>query len=217
MIRAGSAVAIETSDVGVVIDDVTLLRPVSLSVGPAQALIVRGHNGAGKSTFLSVLVGSRAPTSGIATVGGRKPSKRDRTFRRKVAAMIGLPPMAPDLTIGDHVRLVAATWFDDPAQAEAVAEDVLGSLGLSALVHRFPHELSTGQLQVAGLSLVLARPFDVLLLDEPEQRLDPDRLRTVGEVLARRRDEGACLVVATHSTALAEQLGDRTLDLGADR
>ena len=207
---------IDLHNVGVVNDTVTLLAPVTVSVGPGEALVVRGENGAGKSTLLRVLAGMRTPSTGTARVAGESVVDRDRGFRRRVAAMIGLPPMAPDLTVRDHVAMVATTWVDrerDGAEVgpAEVADGVLEELGLTALAMRFPHELSSGQTQLFGLALVLARPFDVLVLDEPEQRLDPDRVETVAKVLNARREAGATLVVATHSQVLADALDGGTL------
>lgn len=127
--------------------------------------------------------------------------------------MIGLPPMAPDLTVGDHVLLVATTWLDDPRAVAGLADGVIEELGLTALRARFVHELSSGQTQLFGIALVLARPFDVLILDEPEQRLDPEHVESVIRVLQKRRDSGATLVIATHSVVLADSLADQTLRL----
>ncbi len=204
---------IEVCEVGVVADGATLLAPVSAVAEVGEALIVRGSNGTGKSTLLRVLAGARPPSSGSVRIGGEAVVERDRGFRRRVAAMIGLPPMAPDLTVRDHVLLVASTWLEDPRAAEVLAGGVLAELGLDALGERFPHELSSGQTQLFGLALVLARPFEVLILDEPEQRLDPERLACVVRVLQARRDAGATLVVATHSEVLADALADRTVRL----
>ncbi|WP_144765223.1 ABC transporter ATP-binding protein [Curtobacterium sp. 9128] len=198
-------------------DDVTLLPATTITCDAGEALVVRGHNGAGKSTLLRVLAGLRAPTRGTVTIGGAPVARRDPAFRRRVAAMIGLPPTASDLTVWDHVRLVAATWSADRDTAEARAAEALDALGLEALLRRFPHELSTGQQQLVGLTLATARPFEVLLLDEPEQRLDQERTALVGDLLARRRDDGAALVVATHSDLLTERIADRVVDLGALR
>ncbi|MCS5715566.1 ATP-binding cassette domain-containing protein [Herbiconiux sp. CPCC 205716] len=194
---------------------VTLLRPVSVQVGVGEALVVRGRNGTGKSTLLRVLAGARRPSGGTVRVGGSLVDARDRRFRRRVSAMIGLPPMAPELTVLEHVRLVAATWYSDPDESRAVEGGLLAELGLDALSARFPHELSSGQTQLFGLALLLARPFDVLLLDEPEQRLDPEHVHTIIRVLRARRDAGATLVAATHSSVLADALADRTLELDA--
>lgn len=206
---------IELHEVGVTAGDVTLLAPLSARARRGEALIVRGSNGTGKSTLLRVLAGARKPSSGTVRIGGAAVVERDRVFRRRVAAMIGLPPMAPDLTVHDHVSLVAATWWEDPGTASKKARTVLDDLGLPALGERFPHELSSGQTQLFGLALVLARPFEVLILDEPEQRLDPDHLASVIRVLRARRDNGSTLVVATHSTVLADELADRSLCLDA--
>jgi ABC-type multidrug transport system ATPase subunit len=204
---------IEVDGIGVVSGDVTLLAPISVTARRGEALIVRGSNGTGKSTLLRVLAGASKPSTGTVRIGGVAVVARDRDFRRRVAAMIGIPPMAPDLTVLDHVMLVATTWVDNPRAAAEVTHGVLTELGLNALGERFPHELSSGQTQLFGLGLVLARPFEVLILDEPEQRLDPEHLTTVIRILRARRDDGATLVIATHSPALADELADLTVRL----
>jgi ABC-type multidrug transport system ATPase subunit len=204
---------IEVDGIGVVSGDVTLLAPISVTARRGEALIVRGSNGTGKSTLLRVLAGASKPSTGTVRIGGVAVVARHRDFRRRVAAMIGLPPMAPDLTVLDHVMLVATTWVDTPRAAAEVTHGVLTELGLNALGERFPHELSSGQTQLFGLALVLARPFEVLILDEPEQRLDPEHLTTVIRILRSRRDDGATLVIATHSPALADELADLTVRL----
>lgn len=92
--------------------------------------------------------------------------------------------------------------------------DALGLLGIGDLAQRFPHELSSGQGQLFRLALTLFRPSDLLILDEPEQRLDTDKRVLVGDLLAARRDAGTTLVVATHDPPLTERLADEVLDLG---
>lgn len=188
----------------------TLLAPVSVRVERGQALVVRGRNGAGKSTLLRLLAGLRQPSTGSVRIGDAGTAEKDSRFRRRVAAMIGLPPMAPDLTVGDHVLLVATTWFERE-HAAAAARNVLTELGLLSLAQRFPHELSSGQTQLFALALTLARPFEVIILDEPEQRLDPEHVETVASVLRVRRARGATAVISTHSGTLAEAVADRTI------
>lgn len=204
---------IDVSEIGVVAGGVTLLAPVSVRAREGEALVVRGRNGTGKSTLLRVLAGVRKPSSGTVRVDGALVADRDPGFRRRVAAMIGLPPTAPDLTLVDHVTLVAVTWLDEPDLAAERAREVLMELGLEALSERFPHELSSGQTQLFGLALVLVRPSEVLILDEPEQRLDPEHVEAVVRALRARRDRGTTLVVATHSAALADGIADQTLQL----
>lgn len=206
---------IDVTAVEVTAGEVTLLPAVTVTAPRGAALVVRGANGSGKSTLLRVLAGARTPTSGAVRIAGEPVAPRDPAFRRRVAAMIGLPPMAPDLTVHEHVLLVATTWADGASAAEAIARRVLAELGLTDLERRFPHELSSGQTQLFGLALVLARPFEVLLLDEPEQRLDPEHVETVIRVLRTRCADGATVVVTTHSPVLAEALGEPALWLDA--
>ena len=76
------------------------------------------------------------------------------------------------------------------------------------------HELSSGQSQLFALALAVVRPYDVLVLDEPEQRLDSDRLGVVGEVLQSEIQTGRTLVFATHSAVLADAVATRSIRLG---
>lgn len=205
---------IELRDVTVSVGRTVLLAPATATVAAGEALVIRGRNGSGKSTLLRALAGARTPTTGTVRIGGDVAEQRDPRFRRRVSAMIGLPPFARDLTVADHVLLVATTWLDEPESATHLARHVVAELGLADLHARFPHELSSGQTQLFALALVLARPFEVLILDEPEQRLDPEHVDIVVEVLRARRDAGATLVIATHSHRLADELADHTLRLG---
>ncbi|MBD9697922.1 ATP-binding cassette domain-containing protein [Flavimobilis sp. GY10621] len=209
----GAGVAVELDAVSVVLDGSTLLTPTSAAVPAGGTLVVRGPNGSGKSTLLRVVAGVRAPTTGTATVDGRAPDPRRRAFRQLVAGTVESPVPARDLTLAEHVALVATTWGTPVRAARTFATELLGRLGVAELAARFPHELSSGQTQLAAIAVVLARPSALLLLDEPEQRLDADRVATVAELLAERRAAGTTLLVATHSDALEAALGGPVLRL----
>lgn len=190
-----------------------LLSEVSLVAAPSQVVALRGANGSGKTTLLKVLAGRITPTTGTAFINERRVNERDSQFRRDVAAMIGLPPFAPDLTVVDHITLVASTWHGTPKAIDQAVTQALTEFDLSQLQLRYPHELSSGQTQLLGLALTFARPCDVLLLDEPEQRLDPHRIELVGRAIAARREGGTTIVAATHSASLAALTADITLTL----
>ncbi len=201
--------------VSVTVNDTLLLPPTTFQAGPGQVVALRGENGSGKTTLLRAVAGRIRPTTGTIQVGGQPVNERDPEFRRRVAVMIGLPPMASDLTVFDHVALVASTWETSPGTVEAKTRRVLAKFGLTALGARFPHELSSGQTQLFGLALVFVRPFDVLLLDEPEQRLDPGRVELLAQAMRERRAAGATIIAATHSSTLADRTADLTITLGA--
>lgn len=190
-----------------------LLDRTDARIRRGESIAVRGENGSGKTTLLRVLAGAQEPTRGVALIDGAPIDERAPRFRRLLAAMVGMPPFARDLTVAEHVTLIATTWGHDITAARQKSAAVLEELGLSRLEARFPHELSSGQTQLVALALVLARPFDVLLLDEPEQRLDAARIALVIAVLNRLRSEGTTIVMATHDDRIAGEAADRSLVL----
>lgn len=202
--------------VGVVREGIVLLLEASGAVRSGEILALVGANGSGKTTLLRVLAGMLEPTAGTVRIAGRAPDDRDRRFRAALAALIGPPQTARDLTVAEHLRFIAATWGMSAAAATEQTEALLEELAISSLGSRFPHELSSGQSQLVSLALTLARPARVLLLDEPEQRLDAERLELVITALRSRAEAGAALVLATHSPRLLEALADDRLHLEAD-
>jgi ABC-2 type transport system ATP-binding protein len=200
-------------DVAVLEDDVLMLDDASGSVDRGGVLALRGANGAGKTTLLRVLAGGLRPTAGTVRLAGRTPDDRDRHTRRMLAALIGPAMTQRDLTVREHLQFIAATWGADVQHAQKVAASLLEELSLSALGARFPHELSSGQTQLFSLAMTLARPFDLLLLDEPEQRLDADRTGLLVDTVRRRVEAGAAVVMATHSQRLETALADDSLTL----
>ncbi|MDN6399830.1 MAG: ABC transporter ATP-binding protein [Brachybacterium sp.] len=200
-------------DVAVVLDDNVLLLAATGGVQAGEILALTGANGSGKTTLLRVLAGLLAPTAGTVRIAGRAPDDRDRRFRTALGALIGPPQTARDLTVAEHLRFIAATWGTPAAAASQRAEELLEELEIAPLARRFPHELSSGQTQLVSLALTFARPAQVLLLDEPEQRLDAHRQELVIDALRTRADAGIAMTLATHSPPLLQALADERLHL----
>jgi len=208
--------AVEAEELSVTSGGAVLLPPVSFAVASGEAVAVTGPNGSGKTTLLRAIAGLVPVTAGTVHVHGRSVDERDPRFRRAVAGLIGHPPVARDLTLGEHLAFVAVSWGAEVAAGHDTAAELLTAMGIMALRDRFPHELSSGQSQLFSLALVLARPSDVLLLDEPEQRLDGDRLALVGGLLRSVVEAGRTLLLASHSPVLIAAVSDRTVALDPD-
>lgn len=182
-----------------------------MHVAPGEGIALRGARGRGKTILLNAIAGTVRPTTGQVLVKQAPADSTCPTFRRRVAAAIGVPPFARDRTLAEHATLIGMTWGmerDDAAEASA---RILEQLRLTQFADEYPHELSFGETHMASFALVLARPFEVLLLDDPELRLDGERLDIVIETLFELRDAGKTIVCATHSDSIEEEVTDRTI------
>ena len=208
----GPAPTLVADGVSKALDTNVLLAPISVSVASGRCLVLRGENGSGKTTLLRLLAGTSEPTSGTVTYEGRTVDERDPTCRRAIAALVGAPTSYRDLTLVDHLMLVDATWgLGEGAEDRAV--EMLESLEIDHLDDRFPHELSSGQQQLFHLSLALGRPSQVILLDEPEQRLDTHKRGLLADLLVARKESGTALVIACHDPELTEAIADDIVDV----
>ena len=199
--------------VGKKIDEAVLLLPTDLELGAAQCVILRGPNGSGKTTLLRILAGTVPPSEGEATLDGSPVDERNDLTRTTIAALIGAPATYRDLTLVDHLVLIDSTWGSAGKQAHQRSDEILELLEIDHLATRFPHELSSGQQQLFHLAMVLVRPSAILILDEPEQRLDADKRDLLTEILLDRKAEGGSLLVACHDPAMTEDLADLIVDI----
>src|SRR6478672_10986682 len=111
--------------------------------------------------------------------------------------------------------LVPSTGTATIGGREADERDLalLDRLGIAHLDDRFPHELSSGQEQLFRLALTFSRPASVVLLDEPEQRLDTGKRQVVAELIRERTESGATVVMACHDPELTSTLASRVVDV----
>lgn len=186
---------------------VQVLAPTSLRVRAGEAVAVVGPNGSGKSTLLRLVAGVDEPTSGTVRTLGLPAGEARQRRREDLALLLGGLSTYQDLTVAEHLRLVSVAWagrHPGPSVDEALA-----AAELTRVRDQFPGELSSGESQMFALATTLYRPARLVVLDEPEQRLDA-RWRAVARRLVRRAlDQGRALVVATHDAELRAELAAR--------
>lgn len=195
------------------VDGAVLLPPTSFVADPGTCVVLRGPNGAGKTTLLRLVAGLAAPSAGAVTLDGSAADERDPATRDAVAALVGPPATYRDLTLRDHLTLVDATWGRDPETCEERVHEALDRWGVAHLDERFPHELSSGQAHLFHLALTWFRPARLLVLDEPEQRLDDARRGLLGRLVRERCAAGTTVVMACHDPAVTEAVADAVVDL----
>jgi len=194
--------------------DRTVLSGVDLHVAAGEAVGVVGPHGSGKSTQLRCIVGADEPDSGTATLAGRELDERRPEIRRDLAVVMDDIDFFPDLSVVEHLDLMARAHGQ--ADAEEVVNVVLDEVGLMEVSGQLPSTLSSGQRRRLALASVFVRPRRLLVLDEPEARLDVDGVRWLGDKLLAEKAAGRGVLLVSHDAGLVERVCDRVVRLGQD-
>ena len=194
---------------------VTIVEGFNLQVREGEAVALVGRNGAGKSTVLRCLVGADRPDEGTVTICGNRMSETNPQIRRDLATVIDDLDFFPDLAVVEHLDLLArAHGIDHP---DDLVDDVLEEVQLVQQAGQRPATLSSGQRRRLALATAFVRPRRVLVLDEPEQRLDVEGVEWLGRRLKEDMRDGLAVVLASHEPSLVEAIGAREVRLGEQR
>jgi ABC-2 type transport system ATP-binding protein len=193
----------------------TIFDGFNLEVRAGEAIALTGRNGAGKSTLLRCLVGADRPDDGTIQVCGNPMSETSPDIRRDVATVIDDLDFFPDLSVVEHLDLLArAHGIVDP---DASVDEVLEEVQLVPQSGQLPGTLSSGQRRRLALATAFVRPRKLLILDEPEQRLDTEGVAWLANRLKSERQQGLAIVFASHEPTLVETVATRIVQLGAPR
>ncbi|MCW2742382.1 MAG: transporter ATP-binding protein [Blastococcus sp.] len=180
--------------------------PVTLALSPGTAFALVGPNGAGKSTLLQTLVGLLPALDGTVLFDGLEVDERRASFRRDVAEVLDDDAFFPSLTAREHLLLTArGHGVRDP---EDVVEAELTAFGLTERADALPRNLSSGQRRRLALAAAFVRPARLLVLDEPERRLDTAMRDTLADRLASARDAGQAVLFASHDATVVRAVAE---------
>ncbi|GAA3613381.1 ABC transporter ATP-binding protein [Microlunatus ginsengisoli] len=193
----------------------TIIDKFNLEVRAGEAIALTGRNGAGKSTLLRCLVGADRPDEGSIEVLGTKMVESSPEIRRNVATVIDDLDFFPDLSVVEHLDLLArAHGLTDP---DEMVDEVLEEVQLVPQSGQLPGTLSSGQRRRLALATAFVRPRKLLIMDEPEQRLDTEGVAWLANRLKHERSQGLAIVFASHEPSLVEAVATRVLQLGGTR
>ena len=192
--------------------DVLAVDDISAVAQPGEVTALLGPNGAGKTTTLRMLLGLIAPSSGTATLDGRRYDElRDPV--RQVGAVLEASGYHPGRSALDHLRILAtASRLPRDAPMRVLAETEL-----AADAGRRVGEFSLGMRQRLGLAAAMLGDPTVLVLDEPTNGLDPPGVRWLREWVRRLADEGRTVLLSSHALSEVELTADHVLVLAHGR
>lgn len=182
-------------------ENLCVLEDVSLQVQKGRFVVLLGPSGSGKSTLLNLIAMLDKPTSGQIFFEGqditrlRKESARSALRLKKMGFVFQFDGLLPEFSLLENVELPALMRGDEnPQKAQALLEN----LGLGAITHKLPGELSGGEKQRASIARALRNEPVLLLADEPTGNLDASRKEQVFKDFARMAREGLTVLMVTH-------------------
>lgn len=188
------------------VDDLTC------SIEPGVVTGFLGPNGAGKTTTMRMILGLDHPTSGTATIGGKRYRDLPDPLR-SVGALLDAKQVHPNRSARDHLRWIAASNRIPVTRVD----EVLDVVGLESVAGNRAGTLSLGMGQRLGIAAALLGDPPVLLFDEPVNGLDPEGIRWVRTLMRALAAEGRTVFVSSHLLAEMSNTADRLVVIGRGR
>jgi ABC-2 type transport system ATP-binding protein len=185
------------------VDDLTC------TIEPGVVTGFLGPNGAGKSTTMRLILGLDHPTSGAATIDGRRYRELANPLRT-VGALLDARQVHPNRTLRAHLRWLAVS---NRLPVKRV-DEVLDRVGLAGVAGKRAGSLSLGMSQRLGIASALLGDPAVLLFDEPVNGLDPEGILWVRTLLRTLAGEGRTVFVSSHLLAEMANTADRLVLIG---
>jgi energy-coupling factor transport system ATP-binding protein len=179
-----------------------VLHGIDLAGRSGEVVALSGPNGGGKTTLLRLIAGGLVPLAG--------------TVERRPGRIAYLPQNPTTLLHRPTVRDEVSLTLERAGEYER-PESILEELGLLSVAERYPRDLSCGERQRAALATVLPGMPGLVLLDEPTRGMDVSARGALVALVARLRDSGAAIVLATHDAELRAALADRVVSVGGGR
>jgi ABC-2 type transport system ATP-binding protein len=196
------------SDVTKRFGNTVALDRLSLAVTRGELFALLGHNGAGKSTAISLLLGLRRPDHGSTRLFDQPSTSV--AARTRVGVMMQDVTLAPELRVREHLALFSA-YYPRPRRCD----ELLRSTGLTPLADRPYGALSGGQKRQVQFAIALCGNPDLLFLDEPTAGLDVETRERVWDSIRSLIAKGVTILLTTHYLEEAAHLASRVAVLAA--
>lgn len=199
-----------------------VLTDISFNIEPQSFQFLTGPSGAGKTTFLRLVLLALKPTRGFITLFGQNAATLDTgaitALRRRIGVVFQDFRLLDHLTTYENVALPLRVQGKEEATYRAEVVELLHWVGLGDRMHVHPPTLSGGEKQRAAIARALIVRPELLLADEPTGNVDPSLARRLLRLFIELHKSGTSVVIATHDLALMDQFdGARRLVLGEGR
>lgn len=202
-------------------NDSHALYDVNLHIDDGEFAFIVGASGAGKSTFLKLIVREEVPTSGEVIVNNYRLSRLKRRevpyFRRNLGIVFQDFRLINTMTVYDNIAFSMRVTGRSPREIRRRVPYLLELMDLKGKGDRLPLELSGGEQQRVGLARALANNPKLIIADEPTGNVDPQMSYDIVEMLSRLNEKGTTVLMVTHEHELVQRFDHRVITLAGGR
>lgn len=189
--------------------NIPVLKDVSFQVANGELVGLIGLNGAGKSTTIKEIIGLLTPYQGQIFIDGQSLQGDVESYRKKIGFIPETPILYEELTLKEHLEVVALAYDLEWDQAFSSVEKLLKIFRLDEKLEWFPVNFSKGMKQkVMIIAAFMVNP-SLLIVDEPFLGLDPVAIQDLTDLLAQEKAKGTSILMSTHVLDYAEKMCDR--------
>lgn len=196
---------------------VVALDNVNVKIDDGEFVFIVGASGAGKSSFLNVIMGQEKVDSGFVRVGPyslHNIRKRDLPYLRRMLGIVFQDfRLIPKMTVYDNVAFALRVIGMSERKITKRVRYVLKLVDLSSKAENFPNQLSTGEKQRVAIARALVNNPGVIIADEPTGNLDPVLSEEIMSLFDKINSLGATVVVVTHDLELVHQFDHRIVKI----
>ena len=193
------------------------LQNVNIHIDKGEFVFVVGASGAGKSTFLKLMMREEVPSSGTIKIKdynlGEMKKRKIPYFRRNLGIVFQDFRLIPNMTVYDNVAFAMRVVGAREKDIRKRVPYVINIVGLSQKARCYPNELSGGEQQRVALARALVNNADIIIADEPTGNVDPQMSLEIVELLKRLNETGTTIIMVTHAHDLVRRFDNRVIVL----
>lgn len=188
--------------------NIPVVKDVSFTVESGQLVGLIGLNGAGKSTTIKEIIGLLTPYQGEILIDGKSLVQDAENYRKKIGFIPETPSLYEELTLKEHLEVVALAYDLTWDQAWSRVQGLLTVFRLDEKLDWFPVHFSKGMKQKVMIICAFMVEPSLLIVDEPFLGLDPVAISDLVNLLEEEKAKGTSILMSTHVLDSAEKMCD---------
>lgn len=197
--------------------DSTALYDVNVTISSGEFVSIVGHSGAGKTTFIKMILADEHPTEGTVffeSLNVHKLKNSDLTkLRRRIGAVFQDFRLLPNKTAYENIAFAMEAAGKTDEEIASDVPHVLELVDLSNKMMNFPHQMSGGEKQRLAIARAIINQPELIIADEPTGNLDPVNAFEVIQILKKINDLGTTVILTTHNRTVVDSIGRRVITI----